>query len=235
MFDTRAFLSLFTILMIVSGSIGQDLPFKWEECQSPGLSKSLQIYNVDVFPKPLAFDKITNLFVTFNATVFEELNDNYTIVIDTKRITSGPTPVELPITTIRKSLCSFLTEEDFSSITCPLLTKAKGSSECQCPISPGTYAVNKEKVTVDLSRLGLPSIVYRLGTGNYKSDVTLTKTTGAQISQMGCLRLISHVDLNVKNHFWSSLYQHQLFQNQLQLFSNQLQLFPNFFPKQSEP
>lgn len=179
-----------TLLLALASTIsvvtGRDLPFTAEDCGRP--DRSVIFRSFDIGPKPLELHLQTDLNVKVNMDVKQVVGPGVRANVKVQKVMGR---WNVPLLSINKNFCDFLKDVTFSQILCPLFSSPDGT--CACPIEAGSYQKDAAKIHMDLNKLPVPRMLYRLGSGNWQMEVRVTRDS----REIGCLRIRSHVKIQV--------------------------------------
>ena len=180
-------LKLFFSFLLIGKICAADLPFTAEDCGSSG--KLVTFHQVDVNPKPLEFFMLTNFKVTANIKLDQPVDNSFKFNILIKKIVRG---WNIPVLSYTKSFCELMGGKVFRQILCPIFSDVNG--ECTCPVQAGTYQHEDALITMDLAKLPVPKLLFKLGSGNWLLEITGKDSRNRQIA---CLRIKSHSKITV--------------------------------------
>lgn len=171
----------------VAMTFAADLPFTAEDCGTSG--KLVTFHRIDVNPKPIQFFMKTNFNVSADIKVDKKVDNSYKFNVMVKKIMGR---WNIPLMSLTKSFCDFMSGKVFGQILCPLFANADG--ECKCPVQAGSYKHDNAVITMDLAKLPVPKLLFKLGTGNWQLEITAKDSRDRQV---GCLRIRSHAKIAV--------------------------------------
>lgn len=169
-------------LLLVFATAANAAYFQFEDC---GNDKSaIKFHDFHVNPDPMIINWLTNVTVSADVEVREEINDDFEVLVAIKkntRLVTIPVPLK-----IRRSVCGVVTNEKTSRIACGVLNAV--GHECECPVKPGMYKLSNHPMTIDIRKMKLPglSALLKLGSGKYDTTVTINKVGDKSASS--CLR-----------------------------------------------
>jgi hypothetical protein len=179
---------LLLLAAVVTLTAAKDLPFSAEDCGPR--DRSIIFDSFDLTPKPLVMHLKTDLKVKVRMNVNRLVGDKIRASVKVHKVMGR---WNIPLVTISKSFCEFLDDVTFKQILCPLFSK-DGSAECKCPITAGAYNTDTAVITMDLGKLPVPKLLFKLGSGNWQMEIRVEDEGRKQI---GCLRIRSHVKIQV--------------------------------------
>lgn len=165
----------------------EDLPFTTDDC-GPS-DRTIRFNLLDINPKPLVMHLKTDLKVNVKMDVNQLVDGNVKAQVKVHKVMGR---WNIPLLTIKKSFCDFLDDVTFKQILCPLFSK-NGGSDCKCPITSGPYNTETAVITMDLGKLPVPKLLFKLGSGNWQMEIRVEDRN----KQIGCLRIRSHVKIQV--------------------------------------
>lgn len=171
-----------TLVLLCLAVVNASSYFKFEDCgdkRSP-----ITFHNFQVGPDPMVVNWLTNVTVSADVEVREEINDDFEVLVGIKkntRLITIPVPLK-----IRRSVCHVIKNERTSPIACSVMNAA--GLKCECPVKPGRYRLVNHPVTIDISRFKITglSTLLKLGSGKYDTTVTVRKVSDTQA--VSCLR-----------------------------------------------
>ena len=178
---------LIHLLLACAATNAKDLPFTAEDCGPR--DRTIVIETFDINPKPLVMKLKTDLKVKVKTSVNQLLGGNVKAEVKVQKVMGR---WNIPALTISKSFCDFLDDVTFKQILCPLFSN-DGGYECSCPIAAGPYNTDTAVITMDLAKLPVPKLLFKLGTGNWQLEIKVEDGE----KQIGCLRIRSHVKIQV--------------------------------------
>ena len=175
-------MKLAVTLVVLFVAVANAAYFKAEDCGHK--ASPITFHNFHVNPDPLVVNWLTNVTVSADVEVREEINDDFEVLVGIKkntRLVTIPVPLK-----IRRSVCGVVKNERTSPIACSVLNAV--GLKCECPVKPGVYKLVNHPVTIDIRRFKLPglSALLKLGSGKYDTTVTINKLTDK--SAVSCLR-----------------------------------------------
>lgn len=155
-----------SLLLLVTPILGMELPFTVTDCGDTGI-KSVTLNHLDISPKPLELFMVTKLNVTTDFVLASELNNDIRVKINIKKVLGR---WDIPLLSVTKPSCDLMQDKGFRPILCPLFTRR---GNCRCPVKAGSHFKHRNTtITVDLSALPVPKFLFKLGTGNWETDIT---------------------------------------------------------------
>ena len=179
------------ILALIPIALSSDVAFKWEDCGENNADKSLTFKHISIDPQPMTISMRTDLNVSATAILRDTISNDFKFQVKVRRMTGG---WNIPIFSLTQSVCTWLTGRIFSPLICPIYKQATGLSECKCPVEAGEYKAVDATINVDLSKLPVPRIFYRLGAGNYEFEFTAWNSRG---KKAGCAKVQSPLKMNM--------------------------------------
>ena len=176
-------ISLF-VLPVIHGA---NLPFTFEDCGPR--DKTISFQSFDINPKPLVMHLKTDLKVKVNMMLKQMAGIKTQAKVKVHKVMGR---WNIPLLSIKKPFCNFLDDVTFKQILCPLFT-ADNSGQCTCPVPAGSYKSDTAVITMDLAKLPVPKLLFKLGSGNWQMEITVSENE----KTIGCLRLRSHVKIEV--------------------------------------
>lgn len=180
-----------TVLSLILPVLSSDPSFKWEDCSQDMNERVMIVNRVDVQPQPITIRKLTHLNITVDIDLTENLNQDFQFRVKVKRVAFG---WGVPVLSLKMSVCAWLTSRIFSPLTCPIYKAATGETECKCPVLKRNYAAKNATITVDLDKLPVPKIFYKLGAGNYELEISGWNGNG---KQSGCVKVSTPVKVQI--------------------------------------
>lgn len=159
---------IFLIFVSSVSALGRKLPFTWEDCGEE--DRRLIINKVKVHPNPIVLYGKTNLNISADVKLLEELNDSTTVSIKIHRVTklfSRTLKIPIPcldgfLGSCTMSFCKYFNDPRAHPIFCSILKKL--GRECTCPLAADRYLADNVGGTLALDALPVPAALLRLGT-----------------------------------------------------------------------
>ena len=164
--------------------------FSWSECGNRG--PDVRFHSVSVAPLPLTLTMVTNVSVSADVTLRRPFASETVMQVRLHRSSLG---WNVPILSIKKPVCDWMTSRVFGPIVCPLVQRATGQSKCTCPVPAAHYKVDDVAVSFDLSKLPIPRLFYRLGAGSYQFELSFSEKESSR--SVGCILIKARIKTNL--------------------------------------